>query len=108
MGTMEGKGRTNTELHSQRISKDQLLTVGDLEIFKRDILAEIKILLKGNETSNQKKWLKSSEVKKLLGISTGTLQNLRMNGTLSFSKVGGIIYYNNDEIAKLLRDNEQR
>ena len=104
---MEGKDRTKIELQIQRLSKDQLLTVGDLEIFKRDIILEIKNLLQGNAASNQKKWLKSSEVKKLLGISTGTLQNLRMNGSLSYSKVGGIIFYDYNEIAKLLKDNEQ-
>jgi hypothetical protein len=107
MVMMEGKERTNIELRSQGLSKDQLLTVGDLEIFKREILLEIKNLLKDNGTSNQKKWLKSSEVKKLLGISTGTLQNLRINGSLTFSKVGGIIFYDYSEIIKLLKDNEQ-
>jgi hypothetical protein len=38
-------------------------------------------------------WLKSSEVRKLLKISSGTLQNLRINGTLNFYKIGGILYY---------------
>jgi hypothetical protein len=54
-----------------------------------------------------KKWLKSSEVKKLLGISTGTLENLRVNGSLSYSKVGGIIFYDYREIVKLIERNEQ-
>lgn len=92
----------------KRLFREQLITLGDLEIFKKEILQEIKNLLGSNENSIQKKWLKSSEVKKLLGISTGTLQNLRVNGSLSFSKVGGIIFYDYNEIAKLLKDNEQR
>ena len=54
-----------------------------------------------------KKWLKSSEVRKLLGISTGTLQNLRINGLLSYSKVGGIMFYDYEEIQKLLQGNGQ-
>lgn len=92
----------------KRLFREQLITLGDLEIFKKELLQEIKNLLGSNGNSIQKKWLKSSEVKKLLGISTGTLQNLRVNGSLSFSKVGGIIFYDYNEIAKLLKDNEQR
>lgn len=96
------------EEYKQRINRDQLLTVGDLEIFKNNLIQELKNLLGETTSAPTKKWLKSSEVKKLLGISTGTLQNLRMNGSLSFSKVGGIIFYDYNEISKLLKDNEQR
>jgi hypothetical protein len=96
------------ERNEGKISRDQLLTVGDLEIFKESLLQEIKSLLANANTGPAKKWLKSSEVKKLLGISTGTLQNLRINGTLSHSKIGGTAYYDYDEIAKLLKGNEQR
>jgi hypothetical protein len=101
------EGHSGIENRS-KIFRDQIITIGDLEIFKTELLGEIRSLLEKTATGAQnKKWLKSSEVKKLLGISTGTLQNLRMNGSLSFSKMGGIIYYNSVEIAKLLDDNEQ-
>lgn len=96
------------EGNERRINRDQLLTVGDFEIFKDNLIQEIKNLLTNATTAPAKKWLKSSEVKKLLGISTGTLQNLRINGTLSYSKIGGTAYYDYDEIAKLLKNNEQR
>jgi hypothetical protein len=95
------------EEYKQRINRDQLLTVGDLEIFKNNLIQELTNLLKETTSAPTKKWLKSSEVKKLLGISTGTLHNLRMNGSLSFSKVGGIIFYDYSEIAKLLKENEK-
>ena len=52
-----------------------------------------------------KKWLKSTEVRKLLGISPGTLQNLRINGTLPYSKIGGVIYYDHEEIQNILAQN---
>jgi hypothetical protein len=104
---MEGKGKVKSD-EQRRINRDQLLTVGDLEIFRAELIQEISDLLKNAIGSPGKKWLKSSEVKKLLGISTGTLQNLRINGTLSYSKIGGTAYYDYDEIAKLLKNNEQR
>ena len=53
-----------------------------------------------------KKWLKSSEVKKLLRISPGTLQNLRINGTLTYTKIGGSIFYSYEEIIKVMEQNK--
>jgi hypothetical protein len=49
-----------------------------------------------------KQWLKSNEVRKMLNISPGTLQNLRINGTLRFSKIGGMMYYKLEDINKVL------
>ena len=80
-----------------------IITKEDLQQFKVELLEGIKELLKGKATE-QKLWLRTSEVKKLLNISSGTLQNLRINGTLSYSKVGGTLYYNYKDIEKLLTD----
>ncbi|MGY0039324.1 helix-turn-helix domain-containing protein [Pedobacter sp. NJ-S-72] len=41
-------------------------------------------------------------MRKLLNISPGTLQNLRINGTLRFTKVGSMLYYKLDDINTLL------
>lgn len=90
-----------------RMLRDEIITIGDLEIFKNQLLDEIRTLLMDSAATTKKQWLKSSEVKKLLGISTGTLQNLRVNGSLSYSKVGGIIFYDYSEIVKLIERNEQ-
>lgn len=84
------------------IFRDQLLTVGDLENFKSTLLEEIKALLQQSNGQPAKQWLKSIEVRKLLGISPGTLQNLRVNGSLPFTKIGGIVFYRYDDISKLL------
>jgi len=106
MTMMKKEKRTASE---QRIvHRDQLVTLGDLELLKQELIQEIRKSVGNEATSNNRKWLKSAEVKKLLGISTGTLQNLRVNGTLSHSKIGGTAYYNYEEIAKLLKNNEQR
>lgn len=80
-----------------------IITKEDLQQFKIELLEGIDLLLKG-KTTEQKLWLRSSEVKKLLNISSGTLQNLRINGTLSYSKIGGSLYYNYKDIQKLLTD----
>ncbi|RFC54032.1 helix-turn-helix domain-containing protein [Brumimicrobium aurantiacum] len=50
--------------------------------------------------------LKSHQVQRMLGISPGTLQNMRVNGTLPFSKVGGVIFYDKQDILDLIEENK--
>jgi hypothetical protein len=84
-----------------------IVTTEDLMEFKLELLEEIKKLLNNpsGSGSGSKKWLKSTEVMKLLQISPGTLQNFRINGNLPFSRIGGSIYYDADEINKILMEN---
>lgn len=82
-----------------------IITTEDLLEFKMELLDEIKKLLNNQSGRTTKKWLKSQEVRELLGISPGTLQNLRINGTLPYTKVGGVLYYDYDEINKVLEQN---
>ena len=79
----------------------EIITTEDLKQFKTEMLAEIKQLIKPEE-GQVKQWLKSAEVRKLLNISPGTLQNLRINGTLRFTKIGGMMYYKLEDINRLL------
>ena len=83
----------------------EVITREDLNEFRHLLLNDIKELLKAN-TQPSKQWLKSKEVRKLLNISPGTLQTLRINKTLSYTKIGGILYYNNADIEKLLPSNK--
>ena len=82
-----------------------IITTDDLREFKMELLDDIKNLLTKQSSGKIKKYLKSSEVMDLLQISPGTLQNLRINGTLPYSKVGGIIYYDVEEIQKVMEEN---
>lgn len=79
-----------------------ILTKEDLQQFKMELLNAIEQLIE-NKKTEQKLWMRSSEVKTLLNISSGTLQNLKVNGTLSCSKIGGTLYYNSNEIQELLK-----
>jgi hypothetical protein len=79
----------------------EIITKEDLKEFKNEMLTEIRQLMQPGQ-GQSKKWLKSNEVRKLLNISPGTLQNLRINGTLSFTRIGSIIYYKAEDINKLL------
>ena len=83
----------------------KIITPEDLNDFKYDLLDNIKKLIGHQSGSKAQKWLKSPEVRKLLGLSTGTLQNLRINGTLPYTKMGGIIYYDYEEIMNVMENN---
>ena len=78
-----------------------IITKEDLQQFKIELLESIENLLQGKK-AEEKLWLRTSEVRKLLNISSGTLQNLRINGTLRYSKIGGVLFYNYKDIEKLL------
>lgn len=82
-----------------------IITTEDLYEFKLELLDGIKKLINNQSGQPPKKWLKSNEVRELLGISPGTLQNLRINGTIPYTKIGGVIYYDYEDIAKLLEQN---
>ncbi len=86
----------------------EIITQDDLREFKIELLADIKKLLKQNSGLNQKQWLKSYEVRELLNISPGTLQHLRVSGTLPFTKVGGTIYYDYSDIQLMITENKCR
>ena len=83
----------------------ELITKEDLKVFKKELLEEIKVILQPGK-GHSKQWLKSNEVRKLLSISPGTLQNLRINGTLSFTKIGGMMYYKLEDIYKVLESSQ--
>ena len=83
-----------------------IITTEDLRELKMELLDDIKKLLDNQSGQVAKKWLKSPEVRELLGISPGTLQNLRINGTLPYTKVGGVLYYDYQEIVKVFEKNK--
>jgi hypothetical protein len=79
----------------------EIITKEDLQEFGQQLLNQIKGLL-GQAIEEPKKWLKSYQVKNMLKISDNTLQTLRDNGTIPFTKIGGILYYSIDDINRVL------
>ena len=88
----------------------EIITPDDLEQFKWELLEVIKGWLDKKEDKpvppkEERKWIKSHQVQRMLGISPGTLQNLRINGTIPYSKVGGVLFYNKQDIERILEEN---
>lgn len=83
-------------------SKERPVTVADLDQLRRDLVKEVTYLLNQQQNIIEKRWLKSCEVRKMLNISSGTLQHLRDTGQIPFTRVGGLIYYEQGAIEKIL------
>jgi hypothetical protein len=84
--------------------RPQLVTLEDLQRFRIELLIEIKKLLKEHTVKAEKKWMKTKDIRKFLGVSQGTLQTLRVNGSLPYTKIGGVYYYDFDDVQAMLCD----
>ena len=56
------------------------------------------------EKSEDEAWVDSQEVCRFLKISERTLQRLRTNGKVTYSRIGGKYYYQISEIKKILKE----
>lgn len=85
----------------------QIATTEDFEEFKKELLEELSQLL-DFKLGNVRRWLKSDEVQRMLKVSPGTLQTLRLNGTIPYTKVGGTIFYDLEDINRILTESKQQ
>ena len=87
---------------------EEIITKEDLRQFGLQLLDKMRIIVQ--ETTHtqtelvQPEWLKSKAVKKLLDISAGSVQNLRVTQKVRFKKVLGSYYYNKEDLQKLFND----
>jgi len=88
-----------------------IVTQEDLQEFKDALIESLETmkeeLLQNNSKTPDVQLLKSHQVQRMLGISPGTLQNMRIKGTLPFSKVGGIIFYDKKDILNIIDEHKQ-
>ena len=82
----------------------EIVTKEDLEKFQNDLFKKLEEVFDVN-LDLSKKWLKSSEVIRLLKISNSTLQVMRDTGVMPFTKFGSTIFYDRDEIHKIMESN---
>ncbi|MFP9097782.1 DNA-binding protein [Flavobacterium sp. RHBU_24] len=88
------------------------VTKEDLRQFGLLLIGTIRTIIEGpvtaqkNETNPE--WLKARVVRKLLDISAGSLQNLRVAGKVRFKKVLGSYYYNREDLMQLFSDEKKK
>lgn len=66
-----------------------IITLGDPDSFQAGSVGRNQKLLSQRQAAPAQRWLKSHQVRRLLTISPGTLQHLRVNGALPYTKIGG-------------------
>ena len=71
----------------------------------KDLKARIELLRQSRAEVLKDTWIDNQDVLQTLHISKRTLQTLRTNGTLPYSKVKGKFYYRVADIEQLLQDN---
>lgn len=74
-------------------AEDFKLLVGKMDITV-DVLSKLR--------ENKKEFLSNDEFLKLMGISKRTAQSWRDEGIISFSQIGGKIYYRMEDIRDIL------
>jgi hypothetical protein len=89
------------------MTADELLTKKDLAEFKQELFAILQPFKDAKDLAGQK-WLKNEDLKKILKVSNGTIQNLRVNGSLPFTKIGGIFYYKQEDVDLMLSGPEKK
>lgn len=80
----------------------ELITKDDLEDFRKSLITEIKLIIKPTSDSSNVEWLRCADVRKMLKISTGTIQKLRISGKLKSNRVGGIHFYKRSDVENMI------
>lgn len=63
-----------------------------------DFAKKVERLCRVHEDLGEREWLDSDDVCRLLGISPRTLQTMRENGTLAYSKISHKVYYRPEDV----------
>ncbi|WP_218249235.1 helix-turn-helix domain-containing protein [Kaistella faecalis] len=74
----------------------------------REIKAALNFMMKSSLNQLKEEWIDGQVVMQTLHISVRTLQSLRDNGTLPFSRINGKFYYKVSDIEEMLETNYSR
>ena len=74
-----------------------------------EIFAEkVERLCREQEDLGEKEWLDSDDVCRLLCISPRTLQTMRENGTLAYTKISHKVYYRPEDVKSIFPATEMK
>ena len=84
------------------------LTKDDLRQFGLLLVEQFKQIIENNKNKEEgglnPEWLKSRVVRKLMDMSSASLQNLRITGKVRFKKVLGSYYYSKSDLMNLFNN----
>ncbi|MEO9020970.1 MAG: DNA-binding protein [Ginsengibacter sp.] len=84
----------------------EIVTIEDLEIFRIRLLKDIQSLIQMEIQMPDEKpeGYKTKDVRKILDCSFNKLVSLRIKRKIRTKKIGGTLYYNREDIKKLLEE----
>jgi hypothetical protein len=82
-----------------------VITAEDLERQLQKVVDEVKFAVSNIDSSNVR-WIRSKQVKELLGISDSKLQTIRINRSITYSQIDGTYFYDKESILSLLEQNK--
>ncbi|TDD97838.1 DNA-binding protein [Flavobacterium cellulosilyticum] len=87
---------------------NDMITKEDLRQFGLELLGNIGTLMtQTKEVQGEivdQEWIKSKQVRTLMNMSPGSVQNLRVTQKIRFKKILGSYYYNKVDLLKLFTD----
>ena len=83
----------------------ELLNIANLTQDVREIRETLRYLSMSSLNQLKDEWVDGQVVMQTLHISQRTLQSLRDNGTLPYSRINGKFYYKVSDIRELLESN---
>lgn len=83
-----------------------IVTKDDLLVFKTSLIADLKQVIQEAITKvpEAPEGYKTKHVRAMLGCSVNKIVSLRIERKIRVKKVGGTLYYNKDDVRKLLQE----
>lgn len=84
----------------------EIVTKDDLEVFRCRLLNDIKMTMQAlvKPVSDKPEGYKTGDVRKILSCSVNKLVSLRVSRKLRTKKIGGTLYYNKEDVKRLLEE----
>ena len=89
------------------IMNADLITKEDLELFRIRLLHDIRSIIPTLNSEQIKpaiEGLKTKDVRRILGCSVNKLVSLRISRKIRWKKIGGTVYYNREDVRRLLEE----
>ena len=84
----------------------EVLSKEDLKKLEANLISAIELMFKKHVSSlnERPEGYKTTDVRKMLGCCTNKLVSLRVSRNLRTKKIGGTLYYNKDDIRRLMEE----
>jgi hypothetical protein len=82
----------------------ELVTKDDLKILRAEIVGDVRVLIEQylKVQGEDLRGYRTREMREIFRCSAGKLKSLRASGKIRTKRIGGTVYYNKEDVKKLL------